>query len=974
VRHQRAVGSWTDTAVALSVTLIVCAAGAWGEAPDVTSPRDDLNDASAAAYRQGRYSDAARLARQALDAREHASGADNPLTAQALLTLGVAEQALGNYPQARALAERALAIDEKALGADHSDTAQALHTLAEVNRAMGDYARALPLTERALAIREKTRGPKHPDTAQSLHSVAELYRAQGEYAKALPAAQRALSIREQTLGPEHPDTAESLNDLGLTYFGVGDTQQAISSVQRAVALREKVLGLEHPLTAESLNNLAVLYRSQKEYPQALPLFERALAIKEKALGPSHPATATALNNLAELYRSMGDTPKALALLERAAATWEKALGPDHPNTASAVSNLGGVYWSTGDYAKAKPLLQRAAATWEKTLGPDHPDTARSLDLLAAFYQSTGEYPQALALYRRGLAVEDRTLASVFAVASEEQKLQYVDRTQGHYLLALSLIQRHFTDDPAAVRFGLELVLRRKGIVLDAQTRTREALAGHLQGETLRSWQRLTKDRTELAKLLLSGPLDQSADAYRKAVEALQESIATEEQFLSAHSGVMAQELSQRQVTADMVAQRLPPDSVLVEFVLVRDWDEKRLLWTPTSRYLAFVLTPDAHVWLVDLGDSGQTDARISDALSATTNQDFLKDVSAYTHASDEKLAALYTQVLRPIDAAVGTRSRLIVSPDGELHKLPFGALRTPDGQYLIEQRVVSYVASGRDLVRGKSGVAPGMMLVLAANPAFDDRAVLRSGGVRSRSAIRAADYQHVEYPPLPGTAGEAQAIPPLLSGTKKIYVGKEASESAVRSVRSPRVLHLATHGFFLKDPAEDSQLPDPLGRRGRGVFRGDAAGPMVRSGLALAGANHADEVAQGDDGILTALEVSDMDLYGTDLVVLSACETALGEVKAGEGVYGLRRAFVLAGARNLVMSLWPVSDKITRDQMERFYQAYSDGQDAAAALTAAQRDTIRTLREATKQSKQGEALAPVNLWAPFIVQQTGSGG
>jgi CHAT domain-containing protein len=394
---------------------------------------------------------------------------------------------------------------------------------------------------------------------------------------------------------------------------------------------------------------------------------------------------------------------------------------------------------------------------------------------------------------------------------------------------------------------------------------------------------------------------------------------------------------------------------------------------PTSHYLAFLLTPDGRVVLLDLGESSSTDAQVSDTLKAITDEHFLKDVSTYTHASDDKLAALYKQILQPIDTAVGTRTRLIVSPDGELHKVPFGALRTPDGQYLIEQRVVSYVASGRDLVRGKSGVDPNMMLVLAANPAFDDRAVLRSGTMRTRSAVRAADYQHIEYPPLPGTAGEAQAIPPLLSGAKKILVGKEASESAVRSVRSPRVLHLATHGFFLKDPTEDSQLPDPLGRRGRGVFRGGAAGPMVRSGLALAGANHADEVTQGDDGILTALEVSDMDLYGTDLVVLSACETALGEVKAGEGVYGLRRAFVLAGARNLVMSLWPVSDKITRDQMENFYRVYGEGQDAAAALTAAQRDTIRKLREATKQSKQGEPLAPVNLWAPFIVQQSGTG-
>lgn len=328
-----------------------------------------------------------------------------------------------------------------------------------------------------------------------------------------------------------------------------------------------------------------------------------------------------------------------------------------------------------------------------------------------------------------------------------------------------------------------------------------------------------------------------------------------------------------------------------------------------------------------------------------------------------------------------------MSPDGELNKVPFAALRTPDGYYLVEKLTLSYVASGRDLLRGKTSVASSVDLLLVANPAFDDSEVLHTAAL-SEEAVRATDYGE-RFTPLPGTAEEARVIPQLVEGTKKILEGSQAIESAVRATKSPRILHLATHGFFLQD--ERLFLPNLVPHfaligdgQERGVggvkklptvsFSGRSASalmsPMVRSGLALAGANHARTIKTGDDGLLTALEVTNMNLYGTDLVVLSACQTAVGEVKVGEGVYGLRRAFVLAGARNLVMSLWPVNDQVTLTQMEKFYRAYVRGEFAPEALRQAQLQTIASLREQTKTAF-GEPLAPVKLWAPFIVQQTG---
>ncbi len=925
--------------------------------------QDDAERA-AALYAQGKYDEAVAIDERVLAARERALGPDHADVAQALTDLARAYRAAGLYDQALAAAQRAVALRERAGGAD---AVAAQMVLADVYNSLGDAAAARPVAQRALAAAE-ARGRAHPDTARALDTLAEAYRGAGDFAQALPAAQRGLAIREQVLGTSDPVTAESLNEVALIYAGMRDYDAALPLYERALAIREAALGAQHPRTAESLNNLAALYWALKEYDRALPLFTRALDVKRVALGPHHPATATALTNLAELYRARGDRARAQDFMQQALRAWEGGVGPNHPHTASALNNLAGLYWTAGDYKQAEPLLQRAAAIWQKAFGPDHPDTARAQNLLAAFYQSTGDDRRALELYRDGLRAEDRTLANVFSIASEEQKLGFVERTQGHYFAALSLIHRRFRDDAAAVRFGLELVLRRKGIVLDAQSRAQEAMARLMSGATLAAWQRLTDLRSDLAKRLLSGPGQQDPAAYRAELETMQASIAREEERLSQQSGLVAQDLAQRQVTAAQLAGRLPPGAVLAEFVRIRDWDPRGVVWSPTSRYLVFILTANDRVALIDLGIAEPIDAEVGAALSEIKNPDFLKNVAGYVQRTDAALARLYASVVQPVQGATSAR-RLIVSPDGELNKVPFAALRTPSGRYLTEEMPLSYVASGRDLVRGASGLQPSVTLLLVADPAFDERR-RQAGG---EPALRAISYRGFTYPRLPGTAEEAQVIPRLLRGTMTVLEGAKATESAVRAAHSPKILHLATHGFFLEDDPAEASLPSPLGRLGSGRFRGGPAGPMVRSGLALAGANHAAEIARGDDGILTALEVTGMDLHATDLVVLSACETALGHVAVGEGVYGLRRAFVLAGARNLVMSLWQVNDKITRDLMERFYRAYANGDAPGDALRTAQLETIAFLRSKTAASAGGEGVAPVNLWAPFILQQAGVG-
>jgi tetratricopeptide (TPR) repeat protein len=913
-----------------------------------------LNNLATLYNEMGDYARAEPLYNRALAIREHVLDPLDPAIATSLHNLASLQEDLGNYLQAEPLLNRALSIRERTLGPEHPDTATSLNNLGLLYLDMGSYARAEPLLNRAVAIREKTIGPEHPDTAVSLNNLALLYGTMGDYARAEPLYRRALSIAETSLGAEHPDTTVALNNLALLYEGIGDLAQAEPLLKRALAIREKSFGPEHPETAVSLNNLALLYEGKGDRLQAASLHRRSLTIRKKVLGVDHPATATSLNNLGMLYEATGEFARAEPLLKRALAIREKSLGPEHPDTAVLLSNLAMLHKARKGYAQAEPLFRRALAIREKTLGLEHPDTAMSQHNLALELGTVDKDGEALALFLHGLEAQNRTIANVFTIATEQQKLQFVRQSSWGYEGLLSLIHRKFSLKQEALHAGLDAVLSRKGIIFDAQAHQNEAIAASLDPETKMAWNDLAATRAALAKFLRNGPGKLSIEAYRQRLDDLNGQIGRLEVVLASKSALVAGELAKRRVTAAQLASQLPAKSVLAEFVRIHDYDWSHGSWAGTQRYLAFVLKPDQRLDLVDLGDADALDARLTELLHRLIQPRFSR---AQTEAAGE----LYRRVWQPVAKVAGDLSRAVVSPDGALNFVPFAALMGADGKYLVETLEFTYVTSGRDLA-ATGGFQPELGLFLAANPAYEKTIAPDAIPSPVRGAVRARDFG-IRFDPLPGTALEARQIPRLLAGGKNTVVtAMEATEGAVLSAKRPRILHLATHGFFLPDLPK-AGVDETHPERNRSTIMPERyENPLVRSGLAFAGANHATEAEGSEDGLLTALEVSGMDLHGTELVTLSACETALGDVKAGEGVYGLRRAFSLAGTRNLMMSLWPVSDDITARQMLTFYKLYGKGRSAAEALRAAQLETIAMLRKHFGGNAQ-----PV-LWAPFIMQ------
>jgi CHAT domain-containing protein len=385
-----------------------------------------------------------------------------------------------------------------------------------------------------------------------------------------------------------------------------------------------------------------------------------------------------------------------------------------------------------------------------------------------------------------------------------------------------------------------------------------------------------------------------------------------------------------------VAARLAADSVLVEFAKIRDYDWGRNRWGRTERYLAFVLLPDGKIVLVDLGDAQRLEDKITPVLRAlnTPNARGLSVVGPEASTAPLDVGQhLHELVWKPLAPHVGRAHHLIIAPDGLINLVPFAPIRIPGGNYLVEKRLIRYVTSGRDLLKKTSPDTPlENDLFLAANPDFDLAGGLPTAPATGEPNLRSRDFV-ARFERLPGTAREADVIPALLGGgQKQVVKGARATEEAVLAAGRSRVLHLATHGFFLKDQETE---------------------PVQGQGQTVAPSNL--------DGVLTALEVTTMDLVGTDLVTLSACQTAVGDVRPGEGVFGLRRAFALAGAKHLMMSLWRVGDEITASQMEIFYRHYGQGLPPAKALRQAQLETLAQLR--AQRAEPDPAL-----WAPFILQ------
>ncbi|MFL6229779.1 MAG: CHAT domain-containing tetratricopeptide repeat protein [Pyrinomonadaceae bacterium] len=803
------------------------------------------------------------------------------------------------------------------------------------------FAEARVPLGRALEIREKVLGPDDPLVAETLGALASSYESTGDYARAEPLKVRALRIMEKALGPEHPRVARELTGLGGFYRQVGDELKAEEMYQRALAIFEKTGRTKTPVVASLLNDLGSVYYARGDYPNAEKFFDRSRALWETLLGPDNFHIADSYTHLGRVDYDAGDYAKAEAMFQHALTLAEKGLGQEHTSVTPYLNDLADTYCTTGEYEKGETLYERALAVHERKAALSHPAVQETLFGLARCAGAQGRLSVAAKLQTQAGELEERYVALNLAIGSEREKLALLTELSSRLSRNVSLHVSLAPRDPAARDLAAVSILRSKGRVQDAMSASLAALRQRSTPDDQKLLDRLNDADEKLAKLILEGrPQNATPAEYQEQTKRLEEQRENLEVEISERSaGFYART---QPVTLAAVQAFIPADAALVEFAVYRPFDPKAPdNWKGYGEphYVAYVLHRQGEVQWRELGDARTIDGAV-DALRRALGDPQRSDVRGLARALDEKL-------MRPLRALTGSATQLLVSPDGELNLLPFQALVDEQNRYLVERYGFTYLTSGRDLLRMQVARESKSAPLVIANPAFGKSVPSQSvkatteltgPNVKGRDVTGTRALSELHFAPLGGTAQEADAIRKFFPDAN-LLTGEDATKSALKRATAPSILHIATHGFFLQDPRAATDDKARAATRGASASAG-VGNPLLRSGLALAGANLRGG-GTGDDGILTALEASGLNLWGTRLVVLSACDTGLGEVHNSEGVYGLRRAFVLAGAESLVMSLWPASDYTTRTLMTDYYRNLKRGLGRGDALRQVQLEMLR---------------------------------
>ncbi len=930
-----------------------------------------LNNLAILYKSMGEYERALPLALEALENVEKALGKDNFKNSFILNNLAGIYVSLGHYNKALPLYLEAVEITEKFFGKDRSYYGVSLNNLAGLYKTMGQYDKALTLYVKALEITEQTLGKDHYAYGTRLNNLARLYKIMGHYDIALPLLVEALENTEQALGKDHYHYGNRLNNLAQLYQRMGQYDKALSLFVEALEYTEKALAKDHTSYGKSLNNLASMYRSLGQHDKALSLYLEALENIEKTLGKDHFYYGILIDNQAGIYESMGHYKKALTLYLKAIENTEKALGKDHFEYGSRLNNLAGLYQRMGQYDKALPIYLEALGNIQKSLGEEHLTYGICLGNLALLYEINDQYDNALSHHLEALENIYLQLEQAFSFMSESEKEQFVNTVNFNFKGYQSFFTRYSTEKPEVAGHAFDVELATKGMILHSGIQVRETIMNSGDSSAIAIYEEWLMLRNILARQYSMPLANRRSDLHE--VESKSERLEAE---LSRLSSDFREATALFDTRWQDIQSALEPGEIAIEFASF-DYRSNQG-WTDSTLYIAIVLgKDDLHPQLVPLFEQRQLDEILDREKSS--DEGFVTNLyRGFERLTGPEPSAgygkqLYELIWEPLEEYVPEGSTVYFSPSGSLHQIAFAAIPVGEDTLLMDRyqlRQLSTTAMLTREVNATNITATGIALFGGINYDSDEEELLAAvADVNahrgfSRSIPDDIDRGNENWTYLPGTLREVEQIVTLTADyglNTQLFSGVEALEEQIKALagpESPYVLHIATHGFFFPDPIREQRESLHLMGEDLHVFRA-SDNPLQRSGLLFAGANRAwsgEAVPDGfDDGILTAYEVSNLYFGNTRLVILSACETGLGDINGSEGVFGLQRAFKQAGAEYLLMSLWKVPDNATAEFMVYFYEKWLSGETIPDAFKATQ--------EYMKQQYPNDPYS----WAAFVL-------
>lgn len=793
-----------------------------------------------------------------------------------------------------------------------------------------DSAQAIHL--KAKEIREKLFGNKNLAYAQSCNNLGALYSDMGLWDKAEPLLLEAKAIRA-TIEPSGDRSPYAITCVGLAnlYRDMGQYEKAELLYLEAKDIRAGT-NKENAEYAYSCNILADLYNNYlQQFDKAESLYLEAKSIREKKFGNMNLAYAQSCNNLGALYRNTGKYDKAELLLLEAKKIYAKE---ESEGISINNNNLGELYYAMGRYKEAASYFLLARQVWQQRLGRDHPYLISNAEELARVYWAMNQPAKVAALFSEAAHSKYNRLHSVFQFTSEQEKQLYLENINGATDEYQSFYYKKWSHIKASPAY--ELSLMNRNLIMSAVQQTRQNIYDSRDTSIAHVYNEWVGLKVQLAKMYSRG-----ADAKDGPTQSIGAKADSLEKVISRRSSVFRN--FQRKKNWKDIQKRLAGNECAIEFIEFRVTDGSQ--WTDSTMYAALILKKSAtEPFLVPLFEKGQLDILIQEKSS--------DEATAINRLY--RSAALFNLIWRPIEKYMAGIKTIYFAPAGNLFRISFAALSINTGQVLSDKyRLIQLNSTAALVNQTQQFLSLSDKIQLYGGIEYDaDTAELKkltvsnkinNSGMRSVSGdfTRGNTFRY-----LPGTAEEVREIKKQADIAKinaSILTGIYATEESfnmLNGLASPSILHVATHGFFFPDPANDPR--DSIQKKfqisGKG-FR-QSVNPLMRAGLLFAGANNTwkGQFMDGmEDGIVTAYETSNRYLPNTKLVVLSACETALGDIQGSEGVYGLQRAFTIAGAKNLVMSLWKVPDEETSAFMKAFYRNMFNKQSVSDSFYSAQK-------------------------------------
>lgn len=936
---------------------------------------------------------------QALEVGEEAYGPDHPSLILTLRILGNTLTALGELEDAEIAYGREGALIVEHRGPEHLDFAANAYNTAWLLVNLGDFAEAERLFDRARRIVEQAHGPDSPRMVWVLSGLGTVLDLQGDHTLAIATHEHALEIAKAALGPEHPLVGSCETALGAALMHLGDFDEAHDALLRSLALTERAYGSNHENTGRTLRSLAEVAFDLGDLVAAEAYLERAREIFEEAGAYflQLDSQVLAAQNLAE----RGEHAPAINGLQSALHAGVEVI-PDHPDLVIWEVALGDVQLDAGRNQEAAFTYLSATKRAERQGGADYPAYLNGLAGLAAARARAGETESALRLAAR--SEELSMVRSRFLAASlpERQALRVAEERPSSISLLMTLAAADGKVGTAEEAW--KAVIRARAAVLDELAfRRRLSSTSDVDVEARAEY---TTASQRLANLLVNGVSRGDPELSSQLIASARRRREVAEKRLAVASAQFRRIATEREIGFDRVMASLPDSSALVAFVLYQH--DSAATWplpegqrvgvaAEEPRYAALIAAgPEKVPRLIPLGAASEIDRAVFNwqrAIYEGLVRTEGVSMASYRSASQP----LRQLVWDPVATQLGAAERIFVVPDGRLHLVNLAALPLGDSDFLVDRFSFHYLSSERDLVPNPSDVEGEGLLALGGADYQDTTqfAALKEprtqmartasaelGGNEQDSTLRSGlaacpEFRTVVFPPLRGAGEEARAIASRWNevsesawGSALLLSGGDANETRFKTdAPGNRILHVATHGFFL-----DGQCATmDVGQRGIGglskaedrlpkaeLMRTQQS-PLQLSGLVLAGANHrASALPDEEDGILTAEEISALDLIGVEWAVLSGCDTGVGEIRIGEGVFGLRRAFRVAGVQTLIMSLWPVRDDATAEWMGALYEARLEGEvDTITAVTKASRAVL-------KRRRQDHTNTHPAFWAAFM--------